>query len=62
MNVEMWNNPINLKNVQKLQKNGIEFIGPEHGLLSCKEVGLGRLTNENKILASFFLSKRHLSL
>jgi len=49
MNVEMWNNPINLKNVQKLQKNGIEFIGPEHGLLSCKEVGLGRLTNENKI-------------
>jgi len=49
MNVVMWNNPINLKNVQKLQKNGIEFIGPEYGFLSCGEVGLGRFSDENKI-------------
>ena len=49
MNVSMWNNPINLNNVRKLQKIGIEFIGPEYGYLSCGEIGLGRLSNENKI-------------
>ena len=49
MNVRMWENPINLNNVLKLQKNGIEFIGPEYGHLSCGELGHGRLSNENKI-------------
>ena len=49
MNVEMWNNSINLNNLQKLKKNRIEFIGPEYGFLSCGEVGLGRLSNESKI-------------
>ena len=50
MNVEMWNNKINKKNVTKLQKSGVEFIGPDYGYLSCGEIGLGRLSNENKIL------------
>ena len=49
MNVEMWNNTINLKNVKKLRKIGIEFIGPEYGFLSCGEIGLGRLSDEKKI-------------
>ena len=49
MNVKMWNNPINLNNVKKLQKNGIEFIEPSYGFLSCGEIGLGRLSNINKI-------------
>ena len=35
MNTEMWNNSTNLKNVNKLINNGIEFIGPEYGFLSC---------------------------
>jgi phosphopantothenoylcysteine decarboxylase/phosphopantothenate--cysteine ligase len=50
MNVEMWNNKINKKNVTKLQKSGVEFIGPEYGYLSCGEIGLGRLSDDNKIL------------
>ena len=50
MNVEMWNNKINKNNVIKLQKSGIEFIGPDYGYLSCGEIGLGRLSRENKIL------------
>ena len=49
MNVKMWNNSINLINVKKLIKNGIEFIGPTYGFLSCGEIGLGRLSNTNKI-------------
>ena len=49
MNLEMWNNPINKKNVSILKKAGIEFIGPEYGRLSCGEVGLGRLSSIKKI-------------
>ena len=49
MNVEMWNNNINQKNVSILMKSGIEFIGPEYGKLSCGEVGLGRMSNIKKI-------------
>ena len=49
MNVEMWNNSINQKNVSKLINLGVEFIGPEYGHLSCNEVGLGRLSNTKKI-------------
>ena len=49
MNAEMWNNPINQKNILKLMELGIEFIGPECGLLSCGEIGLGRLTEPKKI-------------
>ena len=49
MNTEMWENPINKKNVSNLKKIGVEFIGPEYGSLACGEVGLGRLTNSKKI-------------
>ena len=49
MNVEMWNNFMNQKNVQTLIKAGIEFIGPEYGHLSCGELGLGRLSSLEKI-------------
>ena len=50
MNVEMWNNPINKRNVSYLKNIGIEFVGPEHGLLSCGEIGLGRLSDPKKII------------
>ena len=50
MNVEMWNNKINKENVKTLQKSGIEFVGPEYGYLSCGEIGIGRLSNEKKII------------
>ncbi len=54
MNVEMWNNKINKANVKTLQKSGIEFIGPEYGYLSCGEIGIGRLSNEKKIIQIIF--------
>ena len=50
MNVEMWNNRSNKKNVLTLQKKGVEFVGPHYGYLSCGEIGLGRLANEKKII------------
>ena len=33
MNAEMWNNSINKRNIKQLKKIGVEFIGPENGLL-----------------------------
>ena len=49
MNSEMWNNKINQKNVSAfLKTNGVEFIGPEYGKLSCGESRF-RKTNEYKI-------------
>ena len=36
--------------MKRLQKNGVEFIGPDYGYLSCGEVGLGRLPDPNKIV------------
>ena len=50
MNAEMWNNSINKRNISQLKKIGVEFIGPENGLLSCGEKGLGRLSEPNKII------------
>ena len=49
MNSEMWNNPINKKNVSILKKAGVEFVGPEYGRLSCGEIGIGRLSDPKKI-------------
>ena len=49
MNVEMWNNVSNIKNINILINKGIEFIGPEHGNLSCGEFGLGRMSEKTKI-------------
>tara|TARA_B110000263_G_scaffold88066_1_gene76913 strand:- start:14 stop:1186 length:1173 start_codon:yes stop_codon:yes gene_type:complete len=49
MNVEMWENQSNKKNVDVLKNMGVEFIGPEYGKLSCGEIGLGRLSEPKKI-------------
>jgi phosphopantothenoylcysteine decarboxylase/phosphopantothenate--cysteine ligase len=50
MNVRMWENPINLENVEKLKNLGYAFIGPEPGWLACRNVGLGRMSEPAKIL------------
>ena len=50
MNREMWNNNINQENIRKLAKNGVEFIGPIYGKLSCGEVGLGRISKSEDII------------
>ncbi len=43
MNGKMWLHPATQRNVKTLQSTGVEFIGPEEGLLSCGYEGLGRL-------------------
>lgn len=43
MNGKMWLHPATGQNVADLKTRGVEFIGPEEGLLSCGYEGLGRL-------------------
>jgi phosphopantothenoylcysteine synthetase/decarboxylase len=49
MNGKMWEHPATRANVATLKSRGVEFIGPEEGLLSCGYEGLGRLWPVEKI-------------
>ena len=43
MNGKMWFHPATVANVSTLTARGVEFIGPEEGLLACGYEGIGRL-------------------
>ena len=43
MNGKMWLHPATQQNAATLKSRGVEFIGPEEGMLSCGYEGLGRL-------------------
>src|SRR5205814_7986044 len=43
MNGKMWEHPATQENVEKMKSRGVEFIGPEAGMLACGYEGVGRL-------------------
>jgi len=49
MNGKMWLHPATQANAKLLQSRGVEFIGPEKGLLACGYEGIGRLWDVDKI-------------
>jgi len=49
MNGKMWLHAATRANVVRLTQRGVEFIGPEAGMLSCGYEGLGRLWPVEKI-------------
>jgi phosphopantothenoylcysteine decarboxylase len=49
MNGKMWEHPATKENVEKLKARGVEFIGPEEGMLACGYEGVGRLWKVNDI-------------
>src|SRR5207302_45573 len=51
MNGKMWLHAATQENAAKLRGRGVEFIGPEEGLLSCGYEGLGRLWPADKVAA-----------
>ena len=59
MNGKMWQHQATQENVEKLKARGVEFIGPEEGMLACGYQGLGRLWKVNDIAfrAEFLLSR-----
>jgi phosphopantothenoylcysteine decarboxylase/phosphopantothenate--cysteine ligase len=52
MNNEMWSKPAVQRNVQQLRTDGVHFVDPEEGWLSCRQVGAGRMAEPEKILAA----------
>ena len=49
MNGKMWEHAATQKNVEILKARGVEFIGPEEGMLACGYEGVGRLWNVDDI-------------
>jgi len=49
MNGKMWLHPATQQNFVTLKSRGVEFIGPEEGMLSCGYEGLGRLWPVEKV-------------
>ena len=50
MNGKMWLHPATQQNVATLKERGVEFIGPDEGMLSCGYEGIGRLFDSEKIV------------
>ena len=50
MNGKMWLHAATQENAAVLKRRGVEFIGPEEGLLSCGYEGLGRLWPVEKVV------------
>lgn len=50
MNGKMWQHAATQDNVKLLRSRGVEFIGPEEGILACGYEGLGRLWNVDDIV------------
>ncbi|PIT42031.1 bifunctional phosphopantothenoylcysteine decarboxylase/phosphopantothenate--cysteine ligase CoaBC [Snodgrassella alvi] len=43
MNVQMWNNPANQRNLALLRQDRVQILGPADGEQACGEVGSGRM-------------------
>ena len=52
MNTAMWNHVAVQRNVQRLRDDGVEFIDPESGWLSCRQQGAGRMAAWEAIAAA----------
>jgi phosphopantothenoylcysteine decarboxylase/phosphopantothenate--cysteine ligase len=49
MNVQMWAKPAVQRNVEQLRRDGVHFVDPEEGWLSCRTSGVGRMAAPEKI-------------
>ena len=51
MSDAMWRKPAVQRNVSQLRQDGIDFVGPESGWLSCRKEGTGRMSEPEDLLA-----------
>lgn len=52
MNTAMWDHPTVQRNVAQLRLDGVQFVDPEEGWLSCRTRGAGRMAAPERILAA----------
>lgn len=50
MNVQMWRNLANMRNVKQLYQDGIRILTPAYGEQACGEVGEGRMLEAEEIV------------
>lgn len=50
MNTEMWSKPSVQRNIRQLKEDGLKFVEPGSGWLSCGQVGAGRMAEPAEIL------------
>lgn len=50
MSSPMWDKPAVQRNLTQLQQDGVKFVGPEKGWLSCRKQGWGRMAEPEQIL------------
>ncbi len=50
MNCEMWEKKVVQRNIAQLRADGVQFVGPESGRLSCGETGMGRMAEPEQIV------------
>ena len=49
MNVRMWLHAATRRNVDRLQADGVSFVGPDEGDMACGEFGPGRMAEADRI-------------
>jgi phosphopantothenoylcysteine decarboxylase len=52
MNTEMWEKAVVQRNVAQLREDGVHFVDPEEGWLSCRTRGAGRMAAPEKIFSA----------
>jgi phosphopantothenoylcysteine decarboxylase len=52
MNGDMWEKPAVQRNVAQLRQDGVHFVDPEEGWLSCRKQGKGRMASPETIFAA----------
>ncbi|MGH6828005.1 MAG: bifunctional phosphopantothenoylcysteine decarboxylase/phosphopantothenate--cysteine ligase CoaBC [Rhizomicrobium sp.] len=52
MNVRMWLSPSVRRNFEKLNRDGVLFVGPNEGEMACGEFGPGRMAEPAEIVAA----------
>lgn len=52
MNCEMWEKAAVKRNVAQLAEDGVRFVGPDEGWLSCRKKGFGRMAAPEAIFSA----------
>lgn len=52
MNVKMWEHPATARNLAQLKEDGFSIIGPDTGAQACGDVGMGRMSEPDVIVAA----------
>jgi phosphopantothenoylcysteine decarboxylase/phosphopantothenate--cysteine ligase len=52
MNTSMWHHPATQRNLRQLRSDGVYIVEPDEGEMACGTIGLGRLSEPERIVAA----------